>query len=183
MTQLENQKVKELKQKNLQMPKNLSIKDLRAAVTKIINRLKIFKYSLDSNSIRLWKLDPEMKDLVRFKEHLMISVMSSKSYDYQISYNGDLLDRDPAKLVEEIGVLGREPIVVEINEPGKMWIFFNELVKACKKCEYCNKIDFTEYCCSCQKVFSFLLFFLFRCFIVPKTVNTVIGNPIQNIAS
>jgi hypothetical protein len=134
------------------MPKNLTIKDFKAAITKIINRLKFFKYNLDANCVRLWKLDPEMKELAKFKEHLMVSVTSSKSYDYQITYNGELLDRDPAKLVEEINVLGKEPVVVEINEPGKLWIFYNDMIKACKKCEYCNKIDFTDYCCSCGRV-------------------------------
>jgi len=34
-----------------------------------------------------------------------------------------------------------------------MWIFYNELVKACKKCDFCKTISFLDYSCICGKKF------------------------------
>ena len=67
---------------------------------------------------------------------------------------------------------------MEINQPGKFWTFYNELVKACKKCAHCGKIDFLDFECICGQVSSFLLktriINLYRLLIAVKVVSTQI---------
>lgn len=151
LEQLENQKTDQLKIKRLQIQTDILLKDFKALIRKIINKIKIFKYTIDSSLIRLWKRDPLFDTNDKLRDHLYKSCVSSKTLDYQISNNGELLDKDDTLPLNLILAEG-EPLVVEINEPGKLWIFFNEKIKAYKKCDYCGKMDSSEYSCSCGRV-------------------------------
>ena len=147
----EEDKTTPLKIKKLQIPYGITVKELKSALAKIFNRLKIFKYNIDSAALRVWKLESD-STIDEFKENLHKACVSSKTYDYQFSFNGPLIDRDPNKNIEELIENFTDNLIIEINEPGKLWIFFNDLVKACKKCSACGRIDFLNYPCSCGKV-------------------------------
>jgi hypothetical protein len=143
-----------LKIKKLQIPRDMTMKELKSLLAKIINRLKIFKYNIDSGSTRIWKMDPAFETIDALKNHLYKSCTTSKTYDYQITYNGELCDRVHQRSITEVFQNDyAQPLVIEINEPGKLWIFYNDLVKACKKCDFCGRIDFVDFSCSCKKVY------------------------------
>lgn len=98
-------------------------------------------------------MDKRFPDLAAFKDYLYQCCSKSKTYDYQIDFSGALLDRDLSKYLEEVNPEMANPFIVEINQAGKLWTFYNEFVKACKKCDYCGMIDFLDYECSCGQVF------------------------------
>jgi len=149
---LEGNSKEPLRVRKFQVPFELNVRTFKGLVAKCFNRLQIFKYQLESQYLRIWSMDPRFPDLTAFKEYLHETCVQSKTYDFQIDYNGQLLDRDTSKYLEEINPELKEPLIIEINQPGKFWTFFNDFVKACKKCHYCGKIDFLDSHCLCGVV-------------------------------
>ncbi len=149
---LEGNSNEALRIRKIQVPFELNLRTFKGLIAKCFNKLQIFKYNLDSNSFRIWNMDSRFQTLEEFKQYLHECCVKSKTYDFQIHFAGDLLDRDSSKYLEEINPDLKEPLIIEINQPGKMWAFFNDFVKACKKCHYCSKIDFLDYQCLCGQV-------------------------------
>ena len=152
MKLLENNKNKALAMKKFQIPLEQTIRSFKIQLAKIFNKQAVFKYNIDSSSIRLWGPDNKFATLNDFRDYLHQCCEKSRTYDYKIDYNGKLLDRVPSNYLEEINPDLKEPFIIEINEPGKSWTFYNDFVKACKKCAHCAKIDFLDYDCLCGKV-------------------------------
>lgn len=152
MKSLEGNKNEILRIRKLQIPLELSVKAFKTQIAKIFNKLGIFKYNIESGYLRLWSPDPRFEKLDDFREYLHEACTKSKTFDYQIEFNGSLLDRDPSSYVEEVNPELKNAFIVEINQPGKLWTFVNDAVKNCKKCDYCKKIDFLEPGCQCGQV-------------------------------
>ena len=152
MKALETNKAEPLRIRKVQIPLETSVKTFKFQLSKIINKLNIFKYNIESGSLRIWGLDPKYPSLDSLREYLHECCANSKTYDYKIDYNGPLLDREPSQYLEEINPELKDPLIIEINQPGKFWTFYNEFVKACEKCDFCGKIDFLDDECMCGKV-------------------------------
>lgn len=149
---LESNKNDPLRIRKLQVPLEFTVKSFKSQMAKIFNKLAIFKYNIESGCIRIWRMDPKFSTNEEFRAYLHDCCVKSKSYDYQIQFDGQLLDREPSAYLEEINPDLKDTLLIEINQPGKLWIFFNEYVKACKKCVFCGKIDFLDYECICGQV-------------------------------
>ena len=85
----------------MQVPNDISIKRMRSVMAKIVNKFGVFRYNIDSNSVRLWSQDPKYPDIKTLTEHIIDSCVKSRSYDYQITFEGELLDRKPHEMLKD----------------------------------------------------------------------------------
>ena len=124
--------------RKLQVNDHMTFKDFKNLLAKIINRMPQFTISIDSKSIRIWRVNPDTK-LYDLHQYLVDCCKKSKSYDYLIQMKGVLVELDPSTPISELDE--EELFVLEIMEPMKNCIFYNDQVKMAKKCQDNTKLD------------------------------------------
>lgn len=55
---------------------------MKAMIAKVFNKLNVFRFNIDGNSVRLWTRDPKYGKLIELSEYIKDSCTKSRSYDY-----------------------------------------------------------------------------------------------------
>lgn len=105
----------------------------------------------NQDSIRFWKLDPQMT-VSQFFSYIKEECNKSRSYDYRIEFKGKFLFKPEDTKLEEMEVADEDIVVLEAKDHGKGWNFTGEGAPTVEKCEYCNKYEVLPFQCACKKV-------------------------------
>lgn len=167
MKDVDHKRVQEFKVYVIQASAQTTLKDFKAELAQICN-LKTNKHWFESatsyismftvseETLRLWKLDPSLT-LKTFFHDVKKICDESRTYDYQIEFKGNLLEKDLEVKLEDAQIAEEDYMFVEARESHKGWSFFGDGAPVLAKCDFCNKYGELPVQCSCKKVFTIFL--------------------------
>lgn len=108
-------------------------------------------FNVTEENLRLWKLDPTKTSEDFFNDVAKIC-QNSRTYDYQISFQGTFLEKDKTIKLEEAQIASNDFVILEGQEYQKGWNFYGDGAPILAKCENCNKYGELSVQCICKKV-------------------------------